>query len=199
VSRVTASSPLAVRLVLASRSPRRLELLRLAGLDPQVRPPDVDETPLPGERPLEAVVRLASTKARAARRGQGEVVLAADTGVIVDGKLLGKPRDPEHAKAMLAALAGRAHEVATGVVVRDTHGRLGSRVVTTSVLFAPLGAATISAYVDSGEPLGKAGAYEIQGRGAVLVERIEGSWTNVVGLPVVETLHMLAGAGVTPA
>lgn len=184
-------------LVLASASPRRLELLRLAGLDPAVRPTHADESTLAMEDPWAAVERVACAKVGAAVRGAGEVVLAADTVVVIEGRMLGKPRDADHAVAMLTGLSGRSHRVATGVAVEDLGGRTRSGVFTTEVTFAPLSPAAIDAYVATGEAFGKAGAYAIQGAGAVFVERLQGSWTNVVGLPVVETLRMLRAAGVT--
>ena len=183
-------------LVLASASPRRLALLRLAGLDPQVRPADVDETPADGEDPTTHVVRLARAKASAVPPADGEVVLAADTVVIADGAVLGKPRDEADATGMLRSLRGRAHTVVTGVAVAQPSGALAETVVSTQVEFAAISDAAIAAYVATGEPLDKAGAYAIQGGAAVFVARIHGSWTNVVGLPVVETLDLLRDAGV---
>ena len=183
-------------LVLASASPRRRELLRLAGLEPTVRPADVDETPLDGEDPVAHVVRLAKTKACAVPVTDGEVVLAADTVVIVDGVVLGKPRDVSDAGQMLRRLRGRAHTVATGVAVAQHSGAVAQTVVSTEVVFATISDAAIDAYVATGEPLDKAGAYAIQGGAAAFVTRINGSWTNVVGLPVVETLDLLRDAGV---
>lgn len=181
--------------MLASASPRRLELLGLADLDPLVRPADVDESPLPGESPEASVARLAGTKATAVAKA-GEVVLAADTTVVIEGESLGKPDDASHAVSMLRRLAGRAHTVSTGVAVRAASGALTTRVVTTEVVLTALSEEEIHAYIATGEPFGKAGAYAIQGRAAVLVERLTGSWTNVVGLPMVEALRMLRAAGV---
>lgn len=185
-------------LVLASGSPRRLELLRAAGLDPLARPPDVDEAPRPGEAPVPYVVRVARDKVRAVPREDGEVVLAADTTVVVDGEPLGKPADAAHAADLLRRLAGSAHHVTTAVAVLDAVGGLTESVVTTEVRMVALDDAAIAAYVATGEPLDKAGAYAIQGRAAALVERIDGSYTNVVGMPLVETLRLLAAAGVVP-
>ncbi|QBI19074.1 septum formation inhibitor Maf [Egibacter rhizosphaerae] len=183
--------------VLASASPRRRELLALADLPVEVRAPEVDETPEPNETPHAYVARLARTKASACVRGPGEVVLAADTAVVLDGAPLGKPRDPEHAAALLGALSGRRHTVLTGVAVAG--GRLPevhAEVVATEVEFAHLTAEMIAWYVATGEPFDKAGGYGIQGRAALFVRRIEGSWTNVVGLPLVESLELLRAAGV---
>ena len=182
-------------LVLASASPRRLDLLRLAGLDPVVMPADVDETPAEGEDPVALVVRLARDKACAIRPPAGAWVLGADTTVIVDGKVLGKPADAREAVEMLAQLSGRAHRVSTAVAVRAPDGGLVETVATTEITMAPLSDAAIAAYVETGEPLDKAGAYGIQGRAAAFVSRVNGSWTNVVGLPLVETLALLRGAG----
>ena len=183
-------------LALASASPRRLDLLRLAGVEPVVCPVDVDETPHPAEDPVAYVRRLAREKARCATAPAGSVVLAADTTVALDGEALGKPRGEADAIAMLQRLRGRAHTVSTGVAVVDAAGAIAETVVTTEVVLAPLTDAAIHAYVATGEPLDKAGAYGIQGAAAVFVASINGSWTNVVGLPVVETLELLRAAGV---
>jgi septum formation protein len=185
------------RLVLASGSPRRLELLRLAGLDPVVRPAAVDETPRNGEDPQDYVTRVAGEKALTVDRALEEVVLAADTAVVVDGAMLGKPSDAEDAARMLRLLSGRAHHVITAVTVIDRRGIPGEALVGTEVRFAELDDATIARYVATGEPLDKAGAYGIQGHAQVLVAEVRGSWTNVVGLPVVETMALLRAAGVT--
>jgi septum formation protein len=171
-------------LLLASASPRRLELLRALGLEPLVCPADVDETLRPGEDPHEAAERLARAKAAAVAQGAptGAVVLAADTIVVLDGEALGKPRDRADARRMLHALRGRAHDVVTGVALaRD--GRLVSGRETTEVLFAPMTDEEVDAYVASGEPSDKAGAYALQGLGGLFVERITGTPSNVIGLP----------------
>jgi septum formation protein len=178
-----------MRLYLASASPRRVELLREIGLDPVVVPHGVVEAPLANETPEAMVLRLAEAKAQdaLARGGLGKpgLVLGADTAVVVDQTVLGKPSDARHAGAMLRLLRGRAHDVLTGVVlVRTDDGRAAAGVESTRVWFRALDDAALESYVASGEPLDKAGAYGIQGRGAALVERIEGSWSNVVGLPV---------------
>lgn len=174
------------RLVLASASPRRRELLASLGLDFEVRPVDLDETPLAGE-PAEAyVARLAREKATAALR-PGELVVAADTTVVLDGELLAKPADPAEARAMLRRLAGREHTVHTGVELA-ANGPAGIRraaaVATSRVEIAPLDDATIAWYVATGEPLDKAGSYAIQDLGALFVETIDGNYTNIVGLPL---------------
>jgi septum formation protein len=183
-----------VRLVLASASPRRLYLLRLAGLEPEVRPVDVDETVWDGEDPVHYVARLAREKAERAAV-EGAFVLGADTTVVLDGESIGKPRGVAHAAEILRTLSGRSHTVSTGVAVLTAAGDVLEEVVTTRVTFAELSADVINAYVATGEPLDKAGAYGIQGKGAALVRAIDGSYTNVVGLPLVETLELLERAG----
>jgi septum formation protein len=179
-----------VRLLLASTSPRRAELLRAAGFEFDVAPSDVDETPLPGERPREYVLRLAIEKARVARPAPGQVVLGADTTVVIDEIILGKPATAEEATAMLSRLAGRVHEVWTGVALRKD-GREVSEVDITRVEFAPMTTAEIAWYVASGEPEGKAGAYAVQGLASRFVTHIEGSYSNIVGLPVALVYQLL--------
>jgi septum formation protein len=184
-------------IVLASASPRRADLLASAGVRFIVVPSQVIEERLPAETPEAFVRRLAAAKARgvAATRRDG-MVLGADTEVVLDGEVLGKPRDDEGARAMLARLSGRAHDVLSGYEVYDVAaGRGEGDVVRTRVEFAPLGRAEIDAYVATGEPRGKAGAYAIQGRAAGMIRRIEGSYTNVVGLPLREVLDTLARMG----
>lgn len=189
-------------LCLASRSPRRAELLRTLGVAFRVLDVEVDETPRPGEAPADYVRRLACDKARAGRAAAAGVdapVLAADTTVVVDRAILGKPEDADDARRMLARLAGRAHEVFTGVALVDARGELRCTVARTGVRFRALTAGEIAAYVASGEPLDKAGAYGIQGLGGALVAGIDGSYSNVVGLPLAETLALLDAAGVPHA
>lgn len=176
-------------LLLASASPRRRELLAQIGVDFHVCPADVDETPLPGEPPEATVVRLARAKAAAAPAG-GLPVLGADTVVVIDGTLLGKPVDAGDAAAMLRRLSGRTHEVMTAVAIAGG-GRLASRLSRTQVTFRVLSAAEIARYVAGGEPADKAGAYAIQGQGAVFVAHIAGSYSGVVGLPLCETVDLL--------
>lgn len=181
------------RLVLASQSPRRRELLEQLGLAPEVRPARTDESVLPGEAPRDYVLRVAREKARAVA---GDVVLAADTAVVLRGEVLGKPGDAEDARRMLRALSGTAHEVLTGVCVRRAAVRLElAQVVATAVRFAPLAPAAIEWYVRTGEPLDKAGAYAIQGAGGAFVLGVDGSVSNVVGLPLAETAELLRRAG----
>lgn len=179
-------------LILASASPRRAELLSSAGLDFEVRPADVDETPRPGETPQAYALRVARDKAAviaAGCRESGTPVLAADTVVVVDGEIMGKPADDADAVRMLKTLSGKAHDVITGVVIA-VGGRDIAEAVTTRVHVLPLSDDEIAWYVASGEPRGKAGAYAIQGRAARFIERIEGSWSNVVGLPI-STVHRM--------
>lgn len=170
-------------LVLASRSPRRQEILANAGIPFSVRPADVDETPLPGEPPRDHAVRLAREKAMAVQARPGEVVLGADTIVVVDGEILGKPSSPADAVRMLALLSGRIHEVVTGVCLRSERATVCDAEVT-RVRFLPLGQEEIDGYVQSGEPMDKAGAYAIQGLAGKFIDRIEGCYFNVVGLPL---------------
>ena len=185
-----------MQLVLASASPRRAELLKTAGFAFEVRPADVDETPRPAEPAATYVLRVARDKALAAAErvnGNDAWILAADTVVVVSGRILGKPTGPAEARRMLSMLSGVVHEVLTAVVVRHA-GSETSEVVSTRVRFTPLSPAEIDWYVESGEPDGKAGAYAIQGLGSRFVDWIEGSWSNVVGLPVATVYRMLGGA-----
>jgi septum formation protein len=172
-----------VVLVLASQSPRRAEILRQAGIPFTVRAAPVDETPLPGEDPADYVQRLAVEKALAVEAASAETVLGADTTVVIDGQMLAKPADPADAGRMLALLSGRCHEVLTGVCLRQG-ARLIQDYATTRVWFALMSASEIEEYVASGEPADKAGAYAIQGLAAKFVERIDGCYFNVMGLPV---------------
>jgi len=170
-------------LVLASQSPRRTEILRQAGIAFTVRVPSVDETPLPGEPPTDYVQRLAEMKALAVESMPGEIVLGADTTVVVDGQMLGKPADEADARRMLSMLEGRRHQVITGICLK--RGPMSVRdFAVTEVWFAPMSAAEIAEYAASGEPMDKAGAYAIQGLASKFVEKIEGCYFNVVGLPI---------------
>jgi septum formation protein len=183
-------------LVLASGSPRRRELLARLGVRFTVVPADIDETPRAGEDPLAYVERLAAEKAASVH--DGDVVLAADTTVVLDGTILGKPADAGEAAAMLRALSGRAHLVHTGVTAR--RGRRSTTTsATTLVRFADLTADDIAWYVATGEPMDKAGAYALQGAGGVFVVGIEGSASNVVGLPLHVVPVLLAELGTTLA
>ena len=184
-------------MILASASPRRIDILHQAGFDPIVRPQDVDETPLAGEHPTSLVLRLARAKAHACADTcePGQTVVAADTIVWdEDGDVLGKPASDAEARAMLRTLSGRAHHVSTGVcLVRD--GRERAFVETTDVHFFELTNEEIDAYVATGDPLDKAGAYGYQSLGCTLVERIEGDYYNVVGLPIGRLVRELAKLG----
>lgn len=182
-------------LVLASASPRRRDLLSQLGLRFTVAAADIDETPLAGEAADLYVLRLAREKARTvAERFPGTWVLAADTTVALGAELLGKPSSPAEAREMLTRLSGRTHAVYTGVALA---GRaMESMVVRTGVTFRTLSAGEIDWYANTGEPLDKAGAYGMQGKGSFLVSGIEGSPTNVIGLPLGETLELLMRAGV---
>ncbi len=178
------------QLVLASRSPRRIALLRGLGADPVVRPSSVKEESADTDPARDVVLRLAAAKARAVAQSLGApdppaLVLAADTVVVIDGQVLGKPADAADAGSMLRRLRGRWHEVLTGVfVLRTDDERSAAGVESTRVRFRDYPDDLLAAYVACGEPLDKAGAYAIQDRGALLVDRIEGSWSNVVGLPI---------------
>jgi len=177
-----------VRLVLASASPRRAELLRAAGIEFDVMPADVDEAMDAEDTPEGYVRRIAQTKAEAvATRITGRPVLAADTVVLVDNAILGKPANPADARRMLRLLSGRGHVVLTGVCLINPHaesGRVQTTTARTTVEVASLTDAEIDWYVASGEPMDKAGAYAIQGLASKFVTAIEGSYSNVVGLPV---------------
>ena len=173
------SSPL----VLASQSPRRAEILRQAGIPFTVRAASVDETPLDGEGPEHYVQRLAESKALAVPALDSETVLGADTTVVVGSAMLGKPADPADARRMLALLSGRRHQVITGICLRRADGTVSDRAVT-DVWFAPMTDREIDDYAASGEPMDKAGAYAIQGMASKFIEKIEGCYFNVMGLPV---------------
>jgi nucleoside triphosphate pyrophosphatase len=182
-------------LVLASSSPRRRELLGALGLRFAVRAVDLDETPLPGEEPRDTVLRLAKAKA-AAQSHPGELVLAADTVVVIDGELLGKPPDPAGARRMLARIAGREHTVLTGVALEDPgRDRRAAEVASSRVRMAAMSPQEIDWYVATGEPLDKAGSYAVQGLGALYVEEVFGNYTNVVGLPIPLTYRLFRELG----
>lgn len=181
---------------LASASPRRRQLLDLIGVPHVVTPADIDETPRGGEPADAYVLRLAREKALAVwARDAGLAVLAADTTVVVDHEILGKPETEADAQYMLGKLSGREHLVHTGVALQAASG-VQVVLSSTRVRFAPLSAADIRAYWASGEPEGKAGAYAIQGLGAVFVAHIAGSYTGVMGLPLFETATLLRAAGI---
>jgi len=190
-----ACAPVSPPLILASASPRRLELLRQIGIVPdRVQPTDIDETPRRDELPRLLAARLAHAKARAAATGDGWV-LAADTVVAAGRRVLPKAETEAEARACLTLLAGRRHHVLTAVVLLGPDGTASERVVDSAVAFARLTLAQIGAYLDSGEWRGKAGGYAIQGRAAEFVRFLSGSYSNVVGLPLFETAQLLRGRG----
>ena len=187
-------------LVLASASPRRKMLLAEAGLRFRIEPANLDEKALPGEAPANQAARLAREKARCiAARWAGDtpcIVLAADTLVLLGERVLGKPAGPREAEAHLASLSGRTHRVITGVAVMHSDDLVPSEIsVESEVTMRPASAAEIRAYVATGEPLDKAGAYALQGQGRRFVERVVGSESNVIGLPMQETLQLLRSFG----
>jgi septum formation protein len=187
------------QIILASASPRRRELLLRVGLDFQVIPSSADESSLPDETPEPHAVRLSEEKALAVA-GRDEVAgrwfIGSDTIVVRDDEILGKPGDAKEAAAMLRSLSGRAHRVISGYAVHDRQtGETRSATVTTRVWFKQLTEAEIREYIATGEPFDKAGAYAIQGIGAFMVPRIEGSYTNVVGLPLCEVIATLEAMG----
>jgi septum formation protein len=170
-------------LVLASQSPRRAEILRQAGIPFTVRVASVDESARPGETPEDYVRRLAEAKALAAPAAPEEIVLGADTTVVIDSEMLAKPEDDRDARRMLTLLSGRRHEVLTGICLKRGEQRIRGHAVT-AVWFAPLSAREIDDYVASGEPMDKAGGYAVQGAASKFIPRIEGCYFNVVGLPI---------------
>ena len=181
-----------MRLILASASPRRAELLTSAGFEFEISPANVDESRFPGEQPASYALRVAVAKADAATRvdsSAGDVVLAADTVVVIGDRILGKPVDDADARSMLGLLSGTVHTVLTAVVLRTT-AEQRSAVVVTRVHFRRLLDEEIDWYLETGEPDGKAGAYAIQGQAARFIDWIDGSWSNVVGLPI-ETVDRL--------
>lgn len=194
-----------IAVVLASSSPRRRELLGLLGIAPEVIPADIPEVHQPGETPTEYVLRLARAKCAAVRRDDA-LVIAADTTVALKGQLLEKPRDAEDAVRMLTLLAGTSHQVHTALAVRY-RGREAAAVESTRVWFRELDEAAIRAYVATGEAMDKAGAYGIQGYGAVLVQRIDGDYFTVMGLGLTRLVKLFSevglcygfGAGIAPA
>lgn len=189
------------QLILASGSPRRRRFLEGLGLDFTVAVADVPEVPRDGELPADFVRRLAKDKAAAVGVDYPEAwVLGADTVVVLDNVILGKPRDPDDALAMLTRLAGRSHEVWTGFTICRGSSEVVSLAVRTEVRFVKPDQDVLAAYVATGEPLDKAGAYGIQGQGGALVARIDGSYSNVVGLPLAELIEQLLELGaIVPA
>jgi len=189
--------PNSAPLVLASASPRRLDLLRQIGVAPDaVEAADVDETPLRGETPRQLAVRLALAKAvQVAAERRGAFVLAADTVVAIGRRILAKAETDAEVGACLALMSGRTHRVLTAVCVIAPDGRKAARLVETRVRFKRLSDHEIAAYVRSGEGIGKAGGYGVQGRAGALVTDLRGSYSSVVGLPLYETANLLAGLG----
>ncbi|MCG3174238.1 MAG: Maf-like protein YhdE [Myxococcota bacterium] len=187
--------------ILASASPRRIELLRHAGMQPRVIPAAHEVSPEAEEPPRAYALRAASGKGwQVAERHPGDWVLAADTIVTLDEAILGKPRDRDHAAVMLSSLAGRWHQVITAVcLIHSGDGQELSTAVISSVMFRQSSPEDLRRYVDSGEPMDKAGAYAIQGAGSFLVREVRGSYTNIIGLPVEETLGLLRLAGIGAA
>jgi septum formation protein len=186
------------KLILASASPRRAEILRDAGLNFTVLSSAVDETPIPGESAQDLVQRLADAKAElvAARAVGPAIVIAADTAVLIDGEILGKPRTTDDARQMLTRLSGHVHSVVTGVaVIRLPDAERRTFVETTHVHFAPLSPEDLTRYLATEEPFDKAGAYAIQGRAGRYIPRIEGCYYNVVGLPLARLCHSLSELG----
>ena len=180
-------------IVLASRSPRRVQLLSHLGITPEIAPADIDETPQHGENAIAYVERLAREKVTAiSEREQyvSAVIIGADTTIDIDNEILGQPVDCDDARTMLRRLSGRTHRVHTGVAVLDASG-IRSTVVTTLVTCVPIADELLTWYLDTNEWQGKAGSYAIQGQGATLVETIRGSYSNVVGLPLRETAQLL--------
>ncbi|HSZ20941.1 MAG TPA: Maf family protein [Candidatus Acidoferrum sp.] len=190
-----------MKIVLASSSPRRAEILRNAGIAFDIHTTQIDETALPGEPAREMVARLAEAKARAAAVQLGAaprecIVVGADTTVELDGEILGKPRDSADAREMLAELSGRTHHVLTGIfLLRLPSGAERKAVENSTVTFAPISQREIDAYVATGEPLGKAGAYAIQGFAGRYISGIEGCYFNVVGLPLARLYALLRELG----
>ena len=185
------------RIILASQSPRRRELLTLIGIPHEIRPADLDESVMPGEMPATHAERLARAKAEAVAASHADaVVIGADTIVVLDGDILGKPRDAADATTMLRRLSGRTHTVLTAVAVVRS-GEMVSGVEFVEVTFRPLTAEQIERYIATGEPMDKAGAYGIQGFGAVIVERVDGDYFAVMGLALGRLVGLLEQVGVT--
>jgi septum formation protein len=184
------------QLILASSSPRRRDLLaRLAVVPDRVASPDINETPRKGEVPRVYALRMAEEKAQAVSRSDGEIVIAGDTTVAVGRRILQQAADAEMQRGFLQLLSGRRHHVLSAVAVIDTEGRMRSRISDSIVRFKRLGAEEIDAYIESGEGLGKAGGYAIQGRAEALIDWMAGSHSGVIGLPLYETRTLLRASG----
>ena len=184
-------------IILGSQSPRRRELLEKLDLPFTILTADIDETVRPELTPAQAVADISARKAAAILRqaSEDDLVITADTIVVLDGQIMGKPHSPEEAEQMLSSLSGRTHQVYTAVTL-PSHARQKTEVACTQVTFRPLDPKEIRAYIASGEPMDKAGAYGIQGRGAVLVSHLEGDYFNVMGLPLCTLCRMLRSFGV---
>lgn len=189
--------PAPLGLVLASSSPRRRDLLARLGITPsRIASPDIDETPLKGEAPRAYALRMAVEKARAVQRGPGEVILAGDTSVALGRRILPPAETEVLQRQMLGALSGRRHQCISSVCVIDAAGRERVRQVETEVIFKRLSPEELAAYIASGEGLGKAGGYAIQGRAEALIRRLSGSHSGVIGLPLYETRALLRASGI---
>jgi septum formation protein len=184
-----------VRVILASASPRRRDLLEQMGVQPVVRPSDIDESVLPGEPAEDYVRRLSAAKAMAVAADPADLVIAADTTVDLDGRILGKPADADEARAMLRSLSARTHRVHTGVTLR-LGDRTATDVTTTLVTFAPITDQALEWYLGTGESFDKAGGYAVQGQAAVFVASVKGSVSNVVGLPLTTVVALARSLGV---
>ncbi len=184
-------------ILLASASPRRRELLDQIGVPYRVRPADIDESPLPGEEPGPYTLRIAAEKVRAGagERRPGEIVLAADTAVVVGNRMLGKPNDEDEAFLMLRNLSSATHQVFTAVSVMDAIGVVASSLKVSEVEFAEMADDWIRAYIATGEPMDKAGAYGIQGWAGAQIRTVRGSYSSIMGLPLFETAALLGNAG----
>jgi len=185
-------------IILASQSPRRQELLKQVGLEFEVIPADIDENLLQSVSPIEMVQQLACQKAKFVANGkQKGIIIAADTIVVVDDRVMGKPNTKDDAYQMLSSLSGRVHQVMTGLcVINAEAGKTECGVEQTEVTFRTLSESEIVAYIASGEPFDKAGGYGVQGLGALLVEKINGCYFNVVGLPLSKLFQMLKNQGI---
>ena len=186
------------KFILASQSPRRAQLLRQLGIEFDTIPSNVDESLIPRVKPVAYVKKLASMKAKAvAKKVKEGIIISADTMVVLDGKLIGKPKDMSDASATIRSLSGKVHLVVSGVCIMDkSTGKTKTTATTTRVKFRELSDDLIKWYLGTGEPLGKAGSYGIQGKGAILIEWIKGDYSNVVGLPLVTFAKMLEDMGI---
>lgn len=185
------------RILLASASPRRRHLLDQIGVAYRVQPADIDESPLDGEAPEPYTMRIAREKVETGALGRldGEIVLGADTSVVVSGRMLGKPTDEDEAFKMLSMLSGNTHQVHTAVAVMEANGTIESVLNTSDVEFADMDDEWIRSYIATGEPMDKAGSYGIQGWAGCQIRRVSGSYSSIMGLPLFETARLLGNAG----